>query len=415
MTAAPGRPAVSVTALAAAAFVVSAEARVVAPLLPTIAASLGVSVQAAASAVYLYLLPYGICQLGYGPLGDRLGKLRVIRAVMWALGLGTVACAFAPSLAVLDVLRLATGVAAAAVFPMALAHLGDTLPYAERPQAIGALMTGAALGQTLSMALGGAIGQFLSWRVAFAVYGALALVVAGHLAGGARRATAAAGVAPAPSPARPRRAAARPPWWAGYRELLAARGTRALYLTTAVEGFFAFGPFTYVSALLQVRDGLDQLTASLVLVANGIGGVAGSRVVAPAVRRLGERGALVLGGLVCGVPYLLLAAPIPVALAPFALFVMGAGWPVAHAVLQTRATAVPGATRGSSLSLFAFSLFVGGSIGTAALGLLIDGPGYAAVMLAGGLGLSVFAVGAPGWLGLPAATGAAATATARGR
>lgn len=393
--------AVPLAALAAAAFIVSAEARVVAPLLPTVAASLGVSVAAAGSAVTLYLLPYGLCQIGYGPLGDRVGKLRVIRAAMWALGAGTVACALAPSLVTLDALRLVTGVAAAAVFPMALAHLGDTLPYAERPRAIGALMTGAALGQTLSMAVGGAIGQFLSWRLVFALYGAVALGVAAWLA------------LLGPPQAPPPPAAAGHRWWTGYADLLADPVARALYLTTALEGFFAFGPFTYVSALLQHRDGVDQLTASLVLTANGVGALVGARLVAVAARRLGERGALVAGGLVCGLPYLALAAPVDWRAAPAALLVMGAGWPVAHAVLQTRATALKAAARGSSLSLFAFSLFVGGALGTAAHGLLIEGPGYPAVMAAGGLGLCAFALGAPSWLGLRRPAGGAEAAEDR--
>ncbi len=399
----PGRAGPVVAGLAAAAFIVSAEARVVAPLLPAIAASLGVSVAAAGSAVTLYLLPYGLCQLVYGPLGDRLGKLRLIRSAMVVLAAGTAACALAPTLLALDVLRLATGIAAAAVVPMALAHLGDTLPYAERPRAIGVLMAGAAAGQTVSMGIGGVVGELLSWRFVFALYGAVALAVALRLArlerdtavaAASRDRPCAAGGAGSPAGRGSRSA------WTGYVDLVRLPAARALYLTVAVEGFSAFGPFAYIAAHLQARDGLSTLGAGLVLVANGLGAFVGARLVAAAVRRLGERGAIVTGALVMGVPYLLLATPLDWRLAPLALLVMGAGFPIAHAVLQTRATELAPAARGTSLSLFAFSLFLGGGLGTAVHGLLVAGPGSHASMAAGGVGLCAYGLLAPGWLGL---------------
>ncbi|HEX7127205.1 MAG TPA: MFS transporter [Thermodesulfobacteriota bacterium] len=383
------RRAVPVTALAAACFVVSAEARVVAPLLPTIAASLGVSVTAAGSAVTLYLLPYGLCQIGYGPLADRIGKFRVIRACMLVLAAGTLACALAPSLVVLDVLRLLTGMAAAAIFPMSMAHLGDTLPYGERPRAIGILMSGAAVGQTLSIAIGGAIGQFLDWRLVFLLYGAIALGIGLWLAQFAPAAAASSS------------ATSGEPWWRPYARLLASPTGRTLYLMVAVEGFFAMGAFTYVTALLQWRDGLSQLAASLVVTANGVGAFTAARLLGHASHRLGERGSLVLGGLGAGVPYLLLAAPIGVWPAAPLLLVMGAGWVLMHNVLQVRATEASPEARGSSLAFFALSLFLGGSLGTTAHGLLIAAPGsYATVMAVGGLGLCTFGLLAPARLGV---------------
>ncbi len=399
------RAAVPVTALAAACFIVSAEARVVAPLLPTIAASLGVSVAAAASAVTLYLLPYGLCQIGYGPLADRIGKFRVIRVCMLVLGVGTLACGLAPSLLVLDVLRLSTGVAAAAIFPMAIAHLGDTLPYAERPRAIGVLMSGAAVGQTLSMAIGGAIGHFLDWRLVFLLYGTIALAIGLSLTR----------FAPGEPTGRPCGAASGRPWWEPYATLLARPAARTLYLMVAVEGFFAFGPFTYVTALLEWRDGLDQLVASLVVTANGVGAFISARLLGVTSRRLGERGCLVLGGLAAGVPYLLLAAPLGAWPAAVLLLVMGGGWVMMHNVLQVRATEVSPGARGSSLAFFAFSLFLGGSLGTTAHGMLIDLPGsYATLVAVGGLGLCGFGLLGPAWLGVARRTAKPAPAAKSG-
>ena len=60
-------------ALGTAAFMVSLDGRVVAPLLPTIAADFPISVADAGWLVSGYMLPYGLCQLAYGPLADRWG------------------------------------------------------------------------------------------------------------------------------------------------------------------------------------------------------------------------------------------------------------------------------------------------------------------------------------------------------
>ncbi len=64
-------------ALGAAVFMANLDARVVAPLLPTLAAELGVSLSQSGWLVSAYLLPYGFCQLMFGPLADRYGKVAV--------------------------------------------------------------------------------------------------------------------------------------------------------------------------------------------------------------------------------------------------------------------------------------------------------------------------------------------------
>src|ERR1039458_1378097 len=51
-------------------------AGLLAPLLPQIADSFGVTVAAASAVIAAFLLPYGLGQVVLGPLGDRLGKLR---------------------------------------------------------------------------------------------------------------------------------------------------------------------------------------------------------------------------------------------------------------------------------------------------------------------------------------------------
>ena len=56
--------------------------------------------------------------------------------------------------------------------------------------------------------------------------------------------------------------------------------------------------------------------------------------------------------------------------------VLGLGYYLLHGTLQTRATELAPAARGTAVALFAFSLFLGQGIGAAMLGVVVDGPGY---------------------------------------
>ena len=59
--------------------------------------------------VSAYTIPYGLFQLVYGPLGDRIGKLKVMTGASAAFAIGTAGCAFVPNIALLTLLRFLTG------------------------------------------------------------------------------------------------------------------------------------------------------------------------------------------------------------------------------------------------------------------------------------------------------------------
>ncbi len=109
---------VTVGLLGAAGFIVTADLRVVNPLLHIIATEFNTDVGSTGFIVTAYTIPYGLFQLVYGPLGDRIGKLPVMVWAMALFAVGTAACALAPTLLLLDLLRFLTGVVAAAMIPL---------------------------------------------------------------------------------------------------------------------------------------------------------------------------------------------------------------------------------------------------------------------------------------------------------
>jgi MFS family permease len=131
----------SLLVLGMAAFMVQADARVIDPLLHVIARDFQTTPPAAAIVISSYALPYGLFQLLYGPVGDRVGKLRVMAACLTVFSFGTFACAFVPNIPVFATLRFLTGVAAAAVVPMSLGYIGDKFPYQDRQIALARIMS----------------------------------------------------------------------------------------------------------------------------------------------------------------------------------------------------------------------------------------------------------------------------------
>ena len=375
-------------ALTVAAFLVSLDRAIFAPLLPAIARDLHATIAAAGLAVTAYTIPYGVCQLFYGPVADRSGKIAVVRWAVVVFALSTGVCALAPSLPVLQLLRVLAGGAAAAVIPLSLAYIGDAVPYERRQQTIATLMGFTSLGAALSSAVGGLVGNFLSWRALFAFSGTLGLLAAALLfrahSGESVRTVPVDGSAPIPAGTAGTAGTATPGGRFGldrYARVLALAPARTLYILVALEGVAVLGGFTYMGAYLQDTFALDYLTIGLILAANGVATLVGSRVLRRVHRRLGEQRLLLLGGLLQGGGYLLLA-PLPDWRPTVVAFLMmGLGFSFFHSTLQTRATELHSELRGTSVALFAFSLFIGGGLGTAVLGWVASDFGYITLQL----------------------------------
>jgi len=368
-------PGAGLAALAAAAFLVSLDRSIFAPLLPAIARDLQTTIGIAGLAVTAYVLPYGFFQLFYGPVADRAGKIAVVRWAVLVFAAGTALCGLATGVPLLILLRAVTGACAAAVIPLSLAYIGDVVPYGRRQSTVATLMGVTALGAALSTAVGGIVGNFLSWRALFGAYGALSLAVTAALF------LVPAGPPPVPAPSGPGAGFDR------YRRVLRSDRARLLYLLVALEGLFVQGGFTYLGAYLQSRFGLDYLAIGLLLSLYGGATLLASRVLPRVLPRLREQGLILLGGLLIGAGFLVLA-PLPDwRLFPLAMIAMGVGFSFFHSTLQVRATELVPALRGTSVALFAFALFMGAGVGTAAMGGLASGGDYALLVLVCGGGM----------------------------
>jgi predicted MFS family arabinose efflux permease len=354
--------------LLAAAFLSSAGARVVDPLLHAIATDFSVSVPDLWVVIAAFTLPYGLNQLVLGPVGDRFGKLRVMLGALVGYALFTGACALASDLAGLAVLRACAGAASAGLIPVGMAYIGDAVPYEQRQVTLSKFLTGIVLAQTLAGPVGGVFGQYVGWRGVFLVLATLAVLVAAAFALRIR------GLPDRCSPGR----MFKPE---NYVRMAQHRTGRLVLLAAVLDGALFVGCFPYLAPYLHERFGLGYAQVGLILACFGLGAWSYTRMARPLLARLGEGGLALAGGLLMasalatavasGHPWLF----IPVELA------LGLGFFMLHSVLQARATEMLPQARATAVATFACLLFLGQSVGALLIGAAIARLGYPAAFL----------------------------------
>jgi MFS family permease len=222
----------------------------VAPLLPQVAGSFGITTDLAALSLTTYLVPFAVLQLASGTLGERWGRRRSVRAAYLLYVLASLLCAAAPTIGVFLAARAVQGVANAFTSPLLVAGLADLVPAARLSRSIGTYGSLQAAGQSLAPLVGGTAGA-VSWRLAFVAVAAVALALT---------------FVPPPGNARPGLAA--PPW----RALLTWPMTRLCLAAFASYVGGAGLPFL-VALLAHDRFHAGEQVTGAVLVGFGVAGL----------------------------------------------------------------------------------------------------------------------------------------------
>lgn len=330
-------------------------------LLPAIGAEFSVSTGEAARTVFTFAIAYGIFQLCFGPLGDRYGKLRIISLCALACVIGNSLAFTAMSLDGLVTARILSGASAAGIFPLAMAWIGDNVPYETRQTALARLVSASVTGVLAGQWLSGLIAEWADWRYTF-----MALAVAFLGAGSLLLRTALAGAR------LPRSTTAALPPRQALREILASSTARSILTVTTIEGALAFGALAFIPSLLQRHHDVSLAMAGGIAACYGIGGFVYARLAARLVKRLGEPGLARLGGLLLCVGFVSFAYAPSLVLTPLACALAGFGFYGLHNTLQTQATQMAPGARGMAMSLFACVLFLGQSVGVIAAAWVAD-------------------------------------------
>src|SRR5258706_2478586 len=366
--------------LSLAAFGPAFSMRVADPQLPALASAFGITVSAAAQVVTTFSIAYGLLQFVYGPLGDRYGKWRVINIACFACATATCACALATDFFWLLLARLGAGATCAAIVPLSLAYLGDTVPYEQRQPVLARFLLGQMTGFAAGQVIGGMSVEFATWRLAYWLI-ALCFIAAGLAMTVARHAS---------PPAASQRGGGL---WRDVPYVLRQPWARVVLLVVFLEGVLMYGPFVFFPTYLAQRHGASLAAAGAVMLFFSLGGVAFSLSSVRLVPRLGEPGLTRMGGGLLALSFAAVAVSPVFWSAPLAVTIVGLGFYLLHNTLQTNATQMAPAARGAAVSLFASAFFIGQTVGVALGAIAVHALGVAPVTLAGGAALAVLGWG----------------------
>ncbi|MGE0097396.1 MAG: MFS transporter [Hydrogenophaga sp.] len=370
----------TIVLLACAAFFSGAALRVCDGLIPRLARDFDITPGAAGQVVISFAVAYGLMQLVFGPLGDRYGKARLMCAALFGCAGGAAASALAPGFDTLVWARMFWGMAAAGVIPLAMAWIGDNVPYAHRQATLARFLTGTLSGMMAGQLAGGLFADLSAgWRGAFFTLAAGFTLVASLLLRRVRR-----------MPVQPATASTgsshfgRSLW-----SVLQVPWARRVLLAVGAEGIFLLGPMAFLPTYLHERHGLTLAVASGLIALYAVGGLVYAVSARRIVARLGERRMVLVGGVLVGAAFLALwLSPWWLAAGPIAL-IMGFGTYLFHNTLQTHATQMAPASRGTAVALFAFCLFGGQALGVTLAGWSVDHLGYPPMLVAAGAGLLI--------------------------
>ncbi|MFE6857627.1 MFS transporter [Nocardia sp. NPDC057668] len=328
-------------------FMLNLDDNVVSIALPTVRAELGFGFAGLAWVVNGYILAFGGFLLLSGRIADLFGRRRVFLCGVALFGAASLFCGLAQEPWQLIVGRFVQGSGAALASPAALALLTLLYPGGkERAKAIGIWGGVAALGATLGLVISGMLTDFASWRWVFFInlpVALLVLVVLPRLVGESRTETSARVDIPGtvlvvavPGLLVYGLLRASETGWAKASSVIPIAAAALLALTfVAVElrtaeplvplPFLTFRPRAVANTtlllfsasfyamafllMLHIQTVLDYspFTAGLSYLPFGAGILAGMAVSSRAVRRLGERWALVVSLLISAAGLVLLS------------------------------------------------------------------------------------------------------------
>jgi DHA1 family inner membrane transport protein len=347
-----------ITRLSLIGFITALASRATDPIIPPIAQDIGVDPNAVALLATAFALPFALVQPVLGPVGDMLGKVRVMIVCLAVTILAMLVSGLATDFSVLLGARIVAGIAGGGIFPVGIAVIGDLVPVQQRQVAIARWLTAVITGNMIGSSLAGVVADLVGWRGVFFVITALGVVALGVAIVSLR---AAARVTP------PGLSLAG--FSAGYGKVFGNPRAKVCFSAVFVEGIVIFGLFPFVALLLLAAGEPRASIAGLVIAGFSGGGVISALLVPRMVARWRPDQLMIGGGAIAAFSLSIVAFDFiwPVQLAAFTL--LGFGFYTLHASIQVQATELSADARGAAMSMHSFFFFVGHASGPVLYGL----------------------------------------------
>ncbi len=261
------------------------------PSLPQLAADLATNAASAQLSLTAGLLGLGFGQLFFGPLSDKLGRMRPLLVSLIILLLASIGCAVAQNIGQLLSARLLQGLAGAGGAVISRAMARDLYSGHALTKFFALLMLVNGVAPIAAPVLGGALLAWTNWRGLFIVLAAIALILLTLCLWRLKETL--------PPPKRSQ--ASLLSMFGALGQLLMQRRFMGLCLT---QGFSMAGMFAYIGAspfVLQQLYGLSPQSFSFCFAINGLGLIAAAQIAARTSVHFGEYRILCIGLGIAGI------------------------------------------------------------------------------------------------------------------
>ena len=247
-------------ALTLSAFAIGTTEFVIVGLIPTIAASLNVSVPSAGLLVSLYALGVAIGAPVLTALTGRVARKQLLLGLMVLFTLGNLVAWMAPNYEALMAARVLTGLAHGVFFSIGSTIATSLVPKEKAASAIALMFTGLTVALVTGVPLGTFIGQHFGWQATFlavSLLGVIAIIGSAILV---------------PSDI----AGSKPSSLLTQLAVLKKPRLLLVYAMTTLGYGGSFIAFTYLAPVLQEVSGFAASTVGLVMLVYGVSVAAGN-------------------------------------------------------------------------------------------------------------------------------------------
>jgi len=331
--------------------VLSFNVAAMAALVPSIAKTFVLSQFFVGKIIWLYMLPYGMAALLYGPLVRAIDARKVELTCMFLFSVANLAAALSRNIYSLFAARFFMGLFGASVIPLGLILIAKHIVPEKRGRFVGTFFGATFIASLLGLFLSG----ILHWRLIFLIPGICGLILEVimffHLPSFEEDV-------------------------AGFKinYLLAFRDKKIISIFTYIFfiSLFYHGMQQWLGVYFSTKIGLGQFLISMLITLTSLSGIFGEVIGGFLSDILGRIKTVDLGIILMVLSAFSLIFKLPVWILALIMVVWGLGWTLNHAGLSTMLTDLPKDYLNEAASLNSGVRFLSGGLGAAIGGILMQ-------------------------------------------
>ena len=322
-----------------------------AALVPSISADFVLSQFVVGKIIWLYMLPYGLAALFYGPLVRAFDARRVELICIFLFSLANLLAGISRDISALFIARFLMGLFGASVIPLGLILIGRHISQDKRGRHIGVFFGSTFIASLAGLFLSG----FIHWRLIFIIPGVLGLILWAFM-----------------YIYLPSFKEGLGPFRFGYLKAFKNKAFFGIFVYIFLISIIYHGVQQWLGVYFSTQRFLGQFAISMLITLTSLSGIFGEFSGGYLADKLGRKVVVNLGIVAMLLCVFLLLLKLPLSLLAVVMIIWGLGWTFNHAGLATMLTDLPKELLNEGASLNSGVRFIAGGLGAGLGGLIMQ-------------------------------------------